>query len=166
MHQPFRIFFQHFKAEVGETIHGPKCDRQISYLNVIITYMFNLFKGVPDEDIEKSLRSKYLEPSRLVVFKAEGKIKGQYYNYMVNDKTYMYIECRTTSGNGSILELMPVYYVFDMEYPRMYSKLLGILQTHLLCLQPYAGQKSMQYKKFSTALEKELYTVNCEKTSI
>lgn len=115
-------------------------------------YIVILLKDLPDEDIQKSLKTKTLQPPKLVVFKSEGKIKGQ---YIVSDNTY--IECCATSANASILELMAAYYVFDMEYPRMYSQLLGILQTYLLRLQPYTGVRSVRFKKFSTALEKELY---------
>jgi hypothetical protein len=47
---------------------------------------------------------------------------------------------------------MAVYYILDLEYPRMYSQLLGILQTHLLQLPPYAGMKSAKYRTFSTEM--------------
>ena len=33
---------------------------------------------------------------------------------------------------AGILKLLAVYYIFDIDYPKPYSMVLGILQTHVL----------------------------------
>lgn len=109
-----------------------------------------MLQDVPDEEIEKSLVS-HLSPPHLSIFKSDGKITGQ---FIVADGVQ--IDCCSTSGNVDVLELMALYYILDLEYPRVYSQLLGILQTHLLKLTPYSGAKSTKFRKFSTDLQKKM----------
>ena len=52
--------------------------------------------------------------------------------------------------------LFSVYYVFDLKYPKVYSQVLGILQTYVLTSVPYPGKKSSKYVKFATLLKTEL----------
>ncbi|KAL5019832.1 hypothetical protein ScPMuIL_002724 [Solemya velum] len=94
---------------------------------------------VPDDEVEKELRCGKLAPPRLVIFKSEGCIKGQ---YVVADGTY--INVNSCSEKAGVLLLVAVYYILDLEYPRVYSQLLGILQTHLVDIQPYTGIKSVR----------------------
>ena len=49
-----------------------------------------------------------------------------------------------------------MYYVFDLEYSKVYSQVLGILQTYVLKSVPYSGKKSSKYVKFATLLKTEL----------
>ncbi|KAL5018981.1 hypothetical protein ScPMuIL_004703 [Solemya velum] len=108
-------------------------------------------EDVPDDEVEKELRCGKLAPPRLVIFKSEGCIKGQ---YVVADGTY--INVNSCSEKAVVLLLVAVYYILDLEYPRVYSQLLGILQTHLVDIQPYTGIKSVRYRKFSTDLTKQM----------
>ncbi|KAL5016716.1 hypothetical protein ScPMuIL_006305 [Solemya velum] len=108
-------------------------------------------EDVPDDEVEKELRCGKLAPPRLVIFKSEGCIKGQ---YVVADGTY--INVNSCSEKAGVLLLVAVYYILDLEYPRVYSQLLGILQTHLVDIQPYTGIKSVRYRKFSTDLTKQM----------
>lgn len=110
-----------------------------------------LLQDVPDDEVEKELRCGKLAPPRLVIFKSEGCIKGQ---YVVADGTY--INVNSCSEKAGVLLLVAVYYILDLEYPRVYSQLLGILQTHLVDIQPYTGIKSVRYRKFSTDLTKQM----------
>lgn len=110
-----------------------------------------MFQDVPDDEVAKTLATKKLTPPKIFIIKSNGQVKGQ---YIVADGVY--IDCCSMSGNAAILMLLAVYYVFDLEYPRMYSQLLGLLQTHLLDLTPYTGQKSSKYRKLSTDLQKAI----------
>ena len=56
---------------------------------------------------------------------------------------------------GSILTLMCSYYTFDLEYPRVYSQLLGALQV-VLFGDPYDHLKSRNWKEFIECLRPKM----------
>ncbi|KAL5011713.1 hypothetical protein ScPMuIL_010264 [Solemya velum] len=116
-------------------------------------------EDVPDDEVEKELRCGKLAPPRLVIFKSEGCIKGQ---YVVADGTY--INVNSCSEKAGVLLLVAVYYILDLEYPRVYSQLLGILQTHLVDIQPYTGIKSVRDNTYMTTSAMERGSTTWEET--
>lgn len=90
-------------------------------------------------------------PPHIVVFRTNGQVKGI---FVAADGVY--VECGESSISAGILVLLACYYVFNMDYPRIYCQLLGILQTHLIRQIPYAGPKSSKYSKFSTKMMKAI----------
>ena len=64
-----------------------------------------------------------------------------------------------TTGTAAVIGLMAVYYLFDLDYPKVYSQLLGTLQNHIIKGVPYDGQQSSKFKMFNTALRRRMKTV-------
>ena len=98
------------------------------------------FQDIPDGEVEAALKTAELEPPRILVIKRGGAIIGI---FISGDGVN--IRCHTSTDKtvtSAIITLLGVYYVFHLEYPKMYSQLLGILQTHLLRGIPFDGKKS------------------------
>ncbi|XP_071803273.1 uncharacterized protein [Asterias amurensis] len=111
-------------------------------------------EDIPDGEVEAALKTAELEPPRILVIKRGGAIIGI---FISGDGVS--IRCHTSTDKtvtSAIITLLGVYYVFHLEYPKMYSQLLGILQTHLLRGIPFDGKKSAKYRSFSTVLSKKL----------
>lgn len=60
---------------------------------------------------------------------------------------------QTLNVLDSLLLLIAVYYVFDLDYPEIYSQTLGILQQWAIGDQ-YTQQKSSNWIKFSDVLSR------------
>ena len=108
-------------------------------------------KDIPDAEVDQLLESKEKEAPRIVVFRRDGEIIG---TYIVGDKTV--ITSQRTSFAASFIVLVATYYVFNLEYPRVYSQLLGLFQTYVIKGAPYNGKKSSRYIDFSSELKKQL----------
>ena len=72
-------------------------------------------------------------------------------NYVVGDNCQMFGQ--TLSVLNSIMLLIAIYYVFDLEYPTMYVQMVGIMQ-HWVVGDAYTEQKCTNFIKFSDMLSK------------
>ena len=70
-----------------------------------------------------------------MIIKSDGRISGV---FIVGDGVH--ISCSKTVTDA-VITLMGVYYVFDLEYPKIYSQLLGTLQTHVVGGVQFEGKK-------------------------
>ena len=52
---------------------------------------------------------------------------------------------------------MAAYYVFNIEYPKIHSQVLGVLQTFLMKDAPYHGVTTTGYTKLCSKLHKKLF---------
>ena len=52
--------------------------------------------------------------------------------------------------------LIATYYLFDLEYPKIYSQLLGTLQSQVVKSLPYEGKKSAKYSTFNAVLKRKI----------
>ena len=94
------------------------------------------------------------DPPCLLVLKNDSHITG---TFVVGDGVK--ITCHSAADKTittAVLTLMGVYYVFDLDHPKIYSQLLGIFQTYLICGLPFDGKKSAKYRAFSNDLQKRL----------
>jgi hypothetical protein len=60
---------------------------------------------------------------------------------------------QTLSVLDSIMLLIAIYYVFDLEYPTMYAQMLGIIQ-HWVVDDAYTQQKCTNFITFADMLSK------------
>ena len=101
-------------------------------------------------DVTKQLATKEEEAPHIVIVGNTG-------TYIVGGGVI--IDPKSKDFGVAITILMAVYYVWDLEYPRMYSQALGILQTFLF-QEPYMMETSKNYKflmkKFRKVFEEEL----------
>jgi hypothetical protein len=72
-------------------------------------------------------------------------------NYVVGDNCQMFGQ--TLSVLDSIMLLIAIYYVFDLEYPTMYVQMVGIIQ-HWVVGDAYTEQKWSNLIKYSDMLLK------------
>jgi hypothetical protein len=72
-------------------------------------------------------------------------------NYVVGDNCQMFGQ--TLSVLDSIILLIAIYYVFDLEYPTMYVQMVGIIQ-HWVVGDAYTEQKWSNLIKYSDMLLK------------
>ena len=77
--------------------------------------------------MKKALETEALDAPRLVVLVEDDEVVEC---VVVGDNKY--ILCHSTSITSSLLDLLIVYYVTDLSYPRQYSQLLGLLQQYVL----------------------------------
>lgn len=111
-----------------------------------------LFQDVPFEEVEVT---DECDPPHLLFGIDSTSEEGQddcKYIYVVGDG--IHIKCHDNC-TPAILQLLAVYYVFQLEYPRIYSQLLGLLQT-LVTSEPYRGQMSSKYKRYAPTLKTAL----------
>ncbi|XP_063959686.1 uncharacterized protein LOC135155065 [Lytechinus pictus] len=113
--------------------------------------VISIKKEVPDEDVEAHMTSGKKEPPRLVIFvTGEEDVTGC---FIVSDEVT--IDCKVTNLTKAFMQLIAAYYVFNLEYPKMYSQLLGLVQSYVL-KEPYNGQKSSKYRNFEVLLRQQL----------
>jgi hypothetical protein len=72
-------------------------------------------------------------------------------NYVVGDNCQMFGQ--TLSVLDSIMLLIAIYYVFDLEYPTMFVQMVGIIQ-HWVVGDAYTEQKWSNLIKYSDMLLK------------
>jgi hypothetical protein len=70
-------------------------------------------------------------------------------NYVVGDNCQMFGQ--TLSVLDSIMLLIAIYYVFDLEYPTRYAQMVGIIQ-HWVVGDAYTEQRCTNFIKFSDML--------------
>ena len=104
-----------------------------------------LLQDIADDNIQQALATKTGTAPYLVAFK----------NSRDHALTGLFIVAEGVSimapvaGGimGGILKLLIAYYVFDLEYPRQFAMVLGVLQTFLLG-EVYKGRSSQKFKFF------------------
>lgn len=107
-------------------------------------------QDVPDEDIEKCLSTKKMDGPRIVAFDQDGETVGL---YVVGDGVYS--EVKKGGLLAALTVVMALYYIFDLEYPRISANILGLIQ-HFVFKEPYRAKTSVAYKKFIKEIEKLL----------
>ncbi|XP_038065740.1 uncharacterized protein LOC119735869 [Patiria miniata] len=111
-------------------------------------------EDISDDEVEEVLKTGDRDPPHLLVLKKGGTIAG---TFVVGDTVS--IMCHSTSDKSitsAMLTLIAVYYVFDLDYPKIYSQLLGTLQSHVVGGIPFDGKKSAKFRSFSNVLDKKL----------
>ena len=63
------------------------------------------------------------------------------------------ISCQSDSVIGCLIVLLGVYYVMDINYPDMYSQLLGFLQQHII-KEPFTLKKGTKFINFADRIKK------------
>ena len=84
--------------------------------------MHLVLQDIPDDEVSQHLASNPLQAPELVLFFREDKFIG---SFIVADGVT--IKVTSVSTSASLVALLAVYYVFQLEYPRRYSQLLGLL---------------------------------------
>ena len=98
---------------------------------------------MPEAVLTHKLKVKETEPPALCLFLIDGEYKMA---YVVGEGVR--INTQAHSVLDSLVVLLAVYYVFDLNYPAMYGQLLGFLQQHVL-EEPYTYFKGSNFKTFS-----------------
>ena len=101
--------------------------------------------------MKKALETEALDAPRLVVLVEDDEVVEC---VVVGDNKY--ILCHSTSITSSLLDLLIVYYVTDLSYPRQYSQLLGLLQQYVLKEDTSKLKTSTKYVKFMHQLNEIL----------
>ena len=101
--------------------------------------------------MKKALETEALDAPRLVVLVEDDEVVEC---VVVGDNKY--ILCHSTSITSSLLDLLIVYYVTDLSYPRQYSQLLGLLQQYVLKEDTSKLKTLTKYAKFMHQLNEIL----------
>ena len=92
--------------------------------------------------MDKKLATKEMDPPHIVLFRQSNEIKGM---YIVGDECK--IRCQGSSVTSAVLEIITLYYNFNIDYPKCFAMVLGIIQQ--CCLgEPYTYQTSKKFKFF------------------
>jgi len=104
------------------------------------------FQDIADSAVAQSLETVENEPLHIVVLTVGEDITGVF----IVGYTAV-IKVPKPDILSATLLLLVSYYVFDIEYPRMYANLLGVLQTVAIG-EPYLKETSKQCKFFMKKL--------------
>ena len=115
-----------------------------------VCYASFVSQDIPDQEIAEHLKTEDKEPPHLIIFKHDGEVTA---SFVVGDGVSIMTE---KSVSAATLVLIATYYLFNMEYPKIYSQLLGILQTQVVRSVPYEGKKSSKYSTFNTLLKRKM----------
>ena len=100
------------------------------YLTV---FLLIFLQGVPDEHIEEKLKSEEGTPLHIVAFQSDREeLTGI---YLVGHSVYIRVDVKGAII-AAVMKLMASYYVFNIDYPRQYSLLMGLFQIHVM-EEPY-----------------------------
>ena len=94
------------------------------------------------EKIERLLSSAKQSAPKLIAISKEDLIVNM---AIVCDGVYILLETKETVE--AMLVLLGIYYITDLEYPRVYAQVLGFLQQTVL-LQQYEGHKTSGFIQF------------------
>ncbi|CAG2216096.1 unnamed protein product [Mytilus edulis] len=89
--------------------------------------IIKIYENIEDDDVKNKLKSKEMTPPHLVIFKSESKKLAI---YIVGDS--IHITCQGSSVTSAITQLLAIYYVFDIDYPKCYAMVLGLLQIFVM----------------------------------
>ena len=90
---------------------------------------------------------KKLAPPSLVHQKIRDPSAGDRW-IVVFDETNIVLKAGSCEA---ILALLAVYYTYNIQYPRIYSQLLGFLQTFLIKDTPFDGEMTKGFKALSSS---------------
>ena len=99
-----------------------------------------------DRSLKKKLQSAKKSPPRIV--------SATCCNYVVFDGCM--IDVGSPCTTEALLTLIATYYVFGVEYPKIYSQALGLAQTFIVRDTPYAGHQTAGYSKMTAKLYNKL----------
>ena len=119
------------------------------YLTV---FLLIFLQGVPDEHIEEKLKSEEGTPLHIVAFQSDREeLTGI---YLVGDSVYIRLDVKGVII-AAVMKLMASYYVFNIDYPRQYSMLMGLFQIHVM-EEPYRREKTKKFNFFNQKLQNAL----------
>ena len=75
------------------------------------------------------------KPLRLVIFEEADKVQAV---FIVADGMHIYRKHKSVAPG--VITLLATYYVFNLEYPKIYSQLLGMLKNQPLQNKPFTGK--------------------------
>ena len=61
------------------------------------------------------------------------------------------LKSQSTQVFDALVEMLAVYYIFDLNYPAIYGQLLGFLQQHIL-KEPYTFFKRSNFQSYSNKI--------------
>jgi hypothetical protein len=67
--------------------------------------------------------------------------------YLVGDSVYIWVDVKGAII-AAVMKLMASYYVFNVDYPRHYSMLMGLFQIHVM-EEPYRREKTKKFNFFN-----------------
>ena len=73
------------------------------------------------------------------------------------------IRVQKRSVREGVFELIGAYYIFNVEYPQVYTSALSVIQ-EIALEEPVTGRKTKKYKQFVTKLRAEFVKVTEEET--
>lgn len=108
--------------------------------------IIDVLKDKADDSTEQHLTNPKGQGPQLRIF-----VKGSTFDFaaIVCDGTH--IEPQAADSVNAILLLLATYYVFDVQYPRPYSQILGFLQQYVLD-DLYTGLKCANFLHFVSRL--------------
>jgi hypothetical protein len=114
---------------------------------------FALFQDVPDDKLALETRSPPNDAPRLIIFynSEDDVIKG---SFITADGVASKLNPDGGVCSG-LFHLLLTYYIFNLDYPKNYSQVLGLLQ-HYVMQEPFTGKKTAGYVHLSTKLHKAL----------
>ncbi|XP_022093701.1 uncharacterized protein LOC110980929 [Acanthaster planci] len=119
--------------------------------------VITIIEDIPDNEVEVALKTGDKDPPKLVIIKRDDKITAI---FIVGDGVH--ISCKGSMVANAVITLLGVYYVFNLDYPKIYSQILGILQTHVVGGLPFEGKKSAKYRTFNNSLVKKMAQKRCK----
>lgn len=108
-----------------------------------------MFQNVGDDGVEAALKTAEAEPLHLVVLTVSNNITGV---FLIGDTVTIRVP---TDILSAALLLLICYYVFDIDYPRMYANYFSVLQT-LAVGEPYLKENSKKCKFFTKKLRQKM----------
>jgi len=109
-----------------------------------------IFQDIADDAIDEALKTAEAEPLHLAVLAAGDDVTGV---FIVGDTTV--IKLPSNDIMSAVMLLIVSYYVFDLDYPRIYANFLSIFQT-LAFGEPYLKETSKKCKFFTKKLRREI----------
>ena len=106
-----------------------------------------MFQDVPEENIDKVCATKEATAPRLILFYGNGKLMEA---AIVGDGQRIF--CKTNSVLVAVLYVVIIYYITDLNFPRQYSQLLGILQQYVIC-ETFDGPVSGKFMKMNHQID-------------
>ena len=93
--------------------------------------------------MHEALKSSQGAAPKLILFRDDGQSIGA---YISGDETA--IRCYGDCLMVMMLQLLAVYYVFDLDYPKANAMFLGLLQQFVLD-EPFTKESSKKFKFFA-----------------
>ncbi|CAG2241445.1 unnamed protein product [Mytilus edulis] len=129
-----------------DLMHGPSSQNTFPKGSFEFAVRFGdkkLKENIEDDDVKNKLKSKEMTPPHLVIFKSESKKLAI---YIVGDS--IHITCQGSSVTSAITQLLAIYYVFDIDYPKCYAMVLGLLQIFVMN-EAFTYETSKKFKFFA-----------------